>query len=127
MVTASSELWINDSGTFSWHENDGAENFTRHEISSSIPGASSIIIADIDSDGDSDIIGGSKENSTFSLFINDGNQNFNTQTLNISAGDGFEIQSLDLDGDQDLDILVVGSEYVKHLTWFENNGNLSFT
>lgn len=127
VVTASSELWINDSGTFSWHENDGAENFTRHEISSGNPGASSIIIVDIDSDGDNDIIGGSKESSIFSLFINDGNQNFDIQTLNISAGDGFQIQSIDLDGDQDLDILVVGSEYVKHLTWFENNGNLSFT
>ena len=126
IVTASSEIW-NNSGSFSWYVNDGYEIFTKYELSTNNPGASSIEIVDIDSDGDNDIIGGSMENSTLSLFINDGNQNFITQTINITYGDGFEIQSIDLDGDQDLDILIAGSEYVKHLTWFENTGNLNFT
>jgi len=40
-----------------WRENDGSQNFTEHTIDSSLSGARSVYAADVDGDGDIDVIG----------------------------------------------------------------------
>jgi hypothetical protein len=40
-----------------WWENDGDESFTKHTIDGSFDGARSVIVTDLDSDGDVDVIG----------------------------------------------------------------------
>lgn len=77
--------------------------------------------ADIDSDGDNDIITGS--NSTVMWLENlDGNGNLGVQSFVTSSGDidGLEqIVSADLDGDSDLDILIASKDDDK-ISWYEN-------
>jgi len=40
-----------------WWENDGEQNFTEHTIAANFDGANSVYAADIDSDGDMDVLG----------------------------------------------------------------------
>ncbi|MEE8488315.1 MAG: FG-GAP-like repeat-containing protein, partial [Gemmatimonadota bacterium] len=44
--------------TIAWHENDGNDppSFTRHIISTNADGASSVFAADLDGDGDVDVV-----------------------------------------------------------------------
>ena len=125
-ATAASDIF-DSNGHFSWYENDGAGVFTEHILSENHPGASSIKIIDLDGDGDIDLVCGSKGDSNITLLINDGIETFTEQNITPSQGDVFDVTIGDINGDGNLDLIVVGSEYVKTLSWFESNGSGSFT
>ena len=125
-ATAASDIF-DSNGHFSWYENDGAGVFTEHILSENHPGASSIKIIDLDGDGDIDLVCGSKGDSNITLLINDGIETFTEQNITPSQGDVFDVTIGDINGDGNLDLIVVGSEYVKTLSWFEINGSGSFT
>jgi hypothetical protein len=57
-------------GGIGWYENDGAENFSLHVIASLWAGATSASGADIDGDGDSDILVNLRSNDTVAWFEN---------------------------------------------------------
>ncbi len=46
--------------TIAWYENDGAENFTERVISTGASGAYSVTTADVDGDGDMDVLSASQ-------------------------------------------------------------------
>jgi len=48
---------------FAWYENDGSEGFTEHAISTSADGAISVFAADVDGDGDMDVLSASKSDN----------------------------------------------------------------
>ncbi|MEM8913205.1 MAG: VCBS repeat-containing protein, partial [Planctomycetota bacterium] len=88
-----------------WHENDGNENFTVHEISTTAFSVRSIRVGDIDGDGHLDVVGANVGNDTIHWYQNDGNEVF-TQRVFASGVDGFRgVELADLDGDGDLDVL----------------------
>ena len=66
--------------TIAWYENDGAANptWTATDISISADGASSVFIADMDSDGDLDIISASRFDDTIAWYENAGGNHFNS-------------------------------------------------
>ncbi|MCG8379116.1 MAG: FG-GAP-like repeat-containing protein, partial [Proteobacteria bacterium] len=81
--------------------------------------------ADIDSDGDIDII--SAENTAIKWHENDGSENFTSHTVgSVSTTFPIQIHASDFENDGDIDIVtqtVSGDEIV----WFENDGSENFT
>jgi len=113
-----------------WFENlDGEGNFgAQQNISTTADGSFYALAADIDGDGDMDIVGTSDLDNVVAWYENlDGNGNFgNKQIITTTANNGRSIFAGDLDGDGDLDIVASSSGDVI-LSWFENlNGEGDF-
>lgn len=105
-----------------WYQNDGNQNFTEIVIANT-PNRMRPNSADIDGDGDIDIVAVSTDNSPsspISWFENNGSENFTEHPITAtSTGRLFTVSVTDLDGDQDMDILAGGY-------WFENDGSENF-
>ena len=67
--------------TIAWYENDGAANptWTAVDITTSADGASSVFAADMDGDGDMDILSASVNDNTIAWYENDGSESFTEQ------------------------------------------------
>ncbi|WP_035093703.1 FG-GAP repeat domain-containing protein, partial [Aquimarina macrocephali] len=96
---------------FLWFENDGTGKFTHHILdnSSNIANSAGLIKgADIDNDGDKDIVVNATTYNKFGWFENDGNENFTFNKIEIDfLPIYFDI--LDLNGDTLPDITILGS------------------
>ncbi|GAB5495426.1 MAG: hypothetical protein Phyf2KO_05060 [Phycisphaerales bacterium] len=127
-----------------WYESDGniRTDFPKsHIINGNIPNAVTATAADVDDDGDLDVIATSSASSGQVLWYqNQGGlpPTFTPMLLGlVSTGDiGSRVnaaRAADLDGDTDTDVVVsfyVGHTQTQgHVVWFENNGavNPSFT
>jgi len=64
-------------GTYvKWWENDGSQNFTSHTITYSFYCAAQVCVADIDNDGDIDLLASAEQSNQIAWWENDGEQNF---------------------------------------------------
>ena len=117
--------------------NDGAGNFSyRQQIGGAQTHAGtdevSIEAADVDGDGDIDIIQKSSLSASFITLLNDGNGNFSAgTTTNISAqvaspGNSVALSAGDLDGDGDIDLLLENEGQNGFFSYL-NNGTGNFT
>ncbi|MEM0517809.1 T9SS type A sorting domain-containing protein [Aequorivita flava] len=106
-----------------WYENvDGQGNFgPKQIISSTAQGAFSAIAADLDGDGDLDLVSASGLDSTIAWYENlDGQGNFGPKKIISSSNDNCRvIVAVDIDNDGDLDIVANGTNGIT-LSWFEN-------
>ena len=61
--------------TIAWYENDGAipPSFTRHTVSTTADGARSVFAADLDKDGDVDVISASQNDAKVVWHVNEAN------------------------------------------------------
>jgi hypothetical protein len=106
--------------------------FTPHHLESSYEGAFEVSPADLDEDGDVDILSsaGSLPSGEVGQFItwreNDGRQNFTEHVISGSLGGVESVLAVDLDGDRDLDVLAA-AWYPDVLAWWENDGEERFT
>nr|WP_281170774.1 T9SS type A sorting domain-containing protein [Aequorivita capsosiphonis] len=106
-----------------WFENmDGLGNFSSQRIidaSTILP--SEIITADLDDDGDKDVVISSRGENAIIWFENtNGLGDFGPkQTITNGAMSGLSVYAADLDGDMDID-LVATSSGNKRLYWYEN-------
>ena len=93
-------------------------------ISSSSDGAYDVELADIDNDGDLDIISLSYFNQTLAWHENLGGGIFDTVQSVISSDltNATFLEVADLDNDLDVDIMVTSTLANKKLVWFENLG-----
>lgn len=81
-------------------------------------------IADLDNDGDNDILISSLAAGNVYLLENDGNANFSSQIITSSYISQMEIEAIDVDYDGDLDFII--NNQSGSLDWFENIGDLTF-
>jgi hypothetical protein len=125
--------WYQNSGDFSsivWYENaNGTGNFTQqHIVVSNTEQIQAIRLADIDNDGDKDVICGST-NNVISLYKNNGNGTFAAQTIFSTYTYGrylLDMVTGDIDNDGDTDVVVSFNN--NEIAWYENSngqGNLS--
>ncbi|MCA9257975.1 MAG: VCBS repeat-containing protein [Planctomycetales bacterium] len=121
VVSASSE-----DDTIAWYENDGdPENpaFTTHVISTAADGASAVQVADLDADGDYDVLSSSSQDGKIAWYENDGSETFSERVLAPNIGMASSVLAVDLDQDGDLDVLATtqGSTILDYgrIVWFE--------
>ncbi|NQU06066.1 MAG: choice-of-anchor D domain-containing protein, partial [Calditrichaeota bacterium] len=111
----------------SWWENDGDQNFDVHLINDDVNRAYWVEFADVDLDGDMDILSAAdaQEDDGITWWENDGDQNFAEHSIE----GGFSSKSIfgiDIDNDNDIDI--VASDYDgDQVSWWENDGLGDFT
>jgi hypothetical protein len=128
-----------DSGEISWLENKGGWKFEQHVLMG-LSGWINAIPADIDNDGDLDIVGlVSQEWEEIWAFVNDGRGHFTSKLIwgstNPDWGSSW-ITLADLDKDGDVDILYSNGDAFDYapansrpwhgVQWLENKGNLQF-
>lgn len=106
-----------------WYENlDGQGIFgNRHTITATAILEKDVEIADLDGDGDLDVILASSNDNTVAWYKNlDGNGNFGTAIIITQIAVRVQtIRTTDIDGDGDLDILSASSNDGK-IAWYEN-------
>lgn len=121
----------NIDNTFAFTENMGA---TSNHMSSGIFNMGNIEGADIDGDGDNDIVNVYQNGAARSIrwFRNDNNVFANSQVLiNIpsdngsSSNDYFTFKLADLDSDGKIDIIIQNS-FLNSVSWYKNLGNNTF-
>ena len=114
--------------TIAWYENDGNANptFTAADITTSADGAHSVFAADMDGDGDMDILSASYSDDTIAWYENDGNANptWTAADIATSADGAISVFAADMDGDGDMDILSA-SAVDNTIAWYETA--LAFT
>lgn len=101
-----------------WFENDGNENFTKHWVATlSIPYDQDC--ADMDGDGDIDIIGCSYWSDCIYFYRNQGNCTaWDTIPITLSFDGAYEIELVDFDDDGDLDVICPCNRE-NFIAWFE--------
>ena len=113
-----------DGDSIAWYENNGATNpsFTKTVISTATDGVNDVFIADIDGDGDLDIISASGEDDIIHWFENNGaaDPTFATTVIATSADNPHELSIADMDNDGDLDIISTSLDD-NTVAWYENN------
>ena len=122
---------INDD-TIAWYENDGAANpsWTAADIDTNADYAYGVHVADMDGDGDLDIVSASINDDTIAWYENDGaaNPSWTAVDITTTADFAFDVDVADMDGDGDLDI-AWASLNDDTIGWCENDGaaNPTFT
>ena len=101
-----------------WYENDGSENFTTHNITTSAVGAQSVFATDVDGDGDMDVLSASANDDKIAWYENDGSENFTAHTITTSADGANSVFAADVDGDGDMDVLSASANDDK-IAWYE--------
>ncbi len=113
---------------FQWYPNDGMGHVSAPQLidMGNAAAASEPAVADIDADGDSDLVWVNDSLKLFSL-LNDGVGNFAPVEVLASDSNLYQtrLQILDFDGDGDLDIFPEGLNY-GGLAYFPNDGTGHF-
>ncbi len=129
-----------DDGEIRWMENLGGDWKFKSHILQSLSGTIHTPVADIDKDGDLDIIAlVSQEWEEIYAFINDGHGQFETRRLYGATNEDFGssgISLVDFDKDGDLDILYTNGDAFDYMPpgprpwhgvqWLENHGDFNF-
>jgi len=111
--------------TVAWFENDGAANpgFSHANIATNARGGADVVVADMDADGDLDIVSASSGDDTIAWYENDGaaNPTWSSEDIATSANGAYSVDVADMDGDGDLDI-VSASDTDNTIAWYEHDG-----
>lgn len=106
-----------------WYDNvDGRGVFGPEQvITADAPGAQSVFAADVDNDGDIDVICASMDDDTVSWFENEsGRGHFGDRRIITTIADGAQsVYAADVDGDGDVDVLSASTADDK-IAWYEN-------
>jgi len=97
----------------------------RVAISTSVAAPRFVTGADVDADGDVDIVSAA-EFGGVSWHENDGTATFVTRTIDPFADGAWAVDVADLDNDGDLDVVAALSD-LNQCAWYSNNGDNTFT
>ena len=112
-----------------WLENDGSPcapscAWPQHDIDAAFSLPTYLAIADLDADGDPDVIGQSSLDDLLVWWANDGTPadgGWSEHDIDSVSGGGCPVAAADLDGDGDLDVVSCSSSDAS-LRWFANDG-----
>lgn len=99
--------------------------FTTHTITTSANNPRYVFAADVDDDGDMDVLSASLDDNTIAWYENDGYENFSTHIISNSMDGANSVYAVDLDSDGDMDVLST-FHFDCTVVWFENDGNENF-
>ena len=125
IITDNSSQSFIGNGEIAWYENDGQGNFSEQQIiSTQVFSPQDVYAADLDGDGDQDVLSASFSDAKLAWYENDGQGNFSEQQVidNISAATS--VYAADIDGDGDADVI---SGSADGITWYENDGQSNFS
>ena len=89
-VTPMSFLALGSEKKIVWYENDGNQSFTAHTVVSGLQVPSSVFAADVDSDGDLDVLSATALGAVL-WHENDGRQNFTHHILPTTSTGGRQL------------------------------------
>ena len=122
MDVLSASVWDDK---IAWYENDGGSPpaFTGHVITTTADGAHSVYAADVDGDGDMDVLSASHNDDKIAWYENDGSSppSFTSHVITTNANSANSVYATDVDGDGDVDVLSTSSGDDK-IAWYENDG-----
>ncbi len=95
-------------------------------VSDTAKAANSVAVADLDDDGDMDVLSASGGDNKIAWHENDGSQRFAEHVISTNARRAFSVLAADVDGDGDLDVLSASANDDK-IAWYENDGSQNFT
>ena len=101
--------------------------FTPHNITFNAPNVYDIYAADIDGDGDIDILSALYIANEIYLYENDGHGNFTELLISTEPDGPTSIYAFDVDTDGDMDVLTTSSRGGNEVSWYENDGDEIFT
>lgn len=114
-----------ESSIISWWENDGASppGWAERNIVTHYEAASAVYAADVDGDGDNDVLSTDMSGDHVTYWENNGRQppGWRRRDITDSFSGGSDVYASDLDGDGDTDVLatnVLGDR----ISWWENDG-----
>ncbi|MFC2170381.1 FG-GAP-like repeat-containing protein [Calditrichota bacterium] len=99
--------------------------FNEHVVTDDFGGAHAVWIADMDLDGDLDIVGAASSANTVSWFEND-DLDFIEHEIDDNFAYAHSVHTVDMDGDDDIDVIACARNS-DTLSWFENDGDMEFT
>jgi hypothetical protein len=117
--------------TIAWYENDGASDpsWSAANIDTNADGAQDVHVADMDNDGDLDILSASANDDTIAWYENlgdtddDGILDWTAADIATSANGARSVFAADIDNDGDMD--VISASYVDDaIAWYENNAGI---
>jgi hypothetical protein len=114
-----------------WWENDGSESFTERTIDSDFQEAWYVRAADIDEDGDIDVVAAGKgaggTNGKIKWYQNDGasDPSWTAVLIDDNIDGAMCVRAVDIDGDGDLDVLGAAEDPGDLIAWWENDGSPS--
>ena len=99
--------------------------FREINVTNGADGLFSVIIEDVDKDGDLDIISASYLDDKIAWYENDGNiiPTFSTHVVSTAANGAVLVVAGDLDNDGDIDIISACYDN-NSIVWYENDGNI---
>ncbi len=95
-------------------------------ISTGVNFATSVFAADVDQDGDMDVLSASISDNRVAWYKNDGSQNFTQYTISTAANGASSVFAADVDADGDVDVLSASFNDNK-IAWYQNDGTQNFT
>ena len=99
-----------------------AQGFTENVISDASFRGLSVYAADIDGDGDMDVLGADGFNDEIAWFENNGSGSFSAKKVIGSIDAPYSVYAADVDRDGDMDVLAAANR-ADLIVWYENDGN----
>ena len=113
-----------------WYRNDGVGSFGQQRVITTdvIPLRNGAVhAADLDSDGDADVLSATSGDDKVAWYENQGTGSFSTQKAIATTADyAISVHAADLDGDGDGDVLSA-SHYDDKIAWYESLGDGSYS
>ena len=113
--------------TIAWYENNNGDgsSWSAANIATNASGAKNVFVADMDNDGDLDIVSASSGDNTIAWYENDGapDPSWSAVDIAISADGAYSVFVADMDNDGDMDI-VSASQDDDTIAWYENNAGI---
>jgi hypothetical protein len=113
--------------SIAWWKNDGSNpiNWEKQTVVSNFQTASSVYGADIDGDGDLDILGSAWMSDEIAWFRNDGGNpiQWTKQTIGENFDGAEGVFAIDIDNDDDIDVLGAAMNSNQIALWYNNGEN----